>query len=307
MAPSHCLATCGVFFLPEIDSSPAKQYTSDCCRQILAADIPNWQNMLESFKNEQPPLLSNIGVLADLYYLPLRITKLLGWLGLSILSQVLMPDTYDGQDQLRFSLATSLVDRFADSIVAVSDEQASSLYVFLQACILKGQRELAKRVLMLYFASFAAKRGNVTRVGCDGLQALRYIRSLGPDEHRPYDWRPANPSMLLPVLLLFGSKLGMGSNWDLRALDRLYSGFFLPANYREFGQNVIEEGMNHTHQLGFGIWSIADFMKEFGRITIGGSTSDTRNFSKEGTALCTIASLLFPDRLPLSLECVILE
>jgi len=240
--------------------------------------------------------------MADLYYLPMRITRILGWLGLSIVAESLMPELNDGNDPLRFSLASALVNRYGDSLVAVSDEQASSLYVFLKACLLKNQTELAEQVTTRYFASFADKKGNVNRAGTDGVQAYRYILSLGPEQFRPQDWRPANPSHLLPVLLLFGQKLGLGAVWDLRALDHVFGAFFIPKNYRDFGRKVMDQGMNYTQQIGFGLWSLSDFSKDFERAIKESFTPDTLGFSKEGAALCTISSLLFPDRLPLLLE-----
>jgi hypothetical protein len=172
----------------------------------------------------------------------------------------------------------------------------------LHACVLSGQTELASQILTSYFASFAAKNGNVARVGVDGHQGLRYVLSLGPEEYRPTNWRPANPSQLLPVLLLFGTKLNLDSAWQLRELDRLHTGFFIPKNYRDFGQKVIEDGDNFTHQIGFGIWKVADFVNEFSRRASPLLTENTQDFPREGIALCILASLLFPDRLPLMLE-----
>ncbi|MGA3283986.1 MAG: hypothetical protein ABSD57_05975 [Verrucomicrobiota bacterium] len=218
---------------------------------------------------------------------------------------MVIPELNDGNDSSRFLLASELVNRYGDSLVAVSDEQASSLYVFLKACLLKNQTDLAEHVTTRFFASFADKRGNVNRAGTDGVQAYRYILSLGPQEFQPQDWRPANPSHLLPVLLLFGQKLGLGAVWDLRAIDRVFGAFFIPANYRDFGRKVIEQGMNYTQQIGFGLWSLSDFNKEFERAIKENFTPDIIGFSKEGAALCTISSLLFPDRLPLLLERVL--
>ena len=142
----------------------------------------------------------------------------------------------------------------------------------------------------------------MTRVGTDGAQALRYILSIGPEEHRPKDWRPANPSQLLAVLLLAGARLGIGSTWDLRTLDRRSSSFFIPADYRDFGRKVIENGMNYTHNVGFGVWTTADFATQFDSAIQQSFARDAAGFPKEGVVLCTAASLLFPDRLPLLLE-----
>ncbi|MGA3143069.1 MAG: hypothetical protein ABSF10_08495 [Verrucomicrobiota bacterium] len=302
LAPSQCLATCAVSLLPNIESEIVRSYTLAALREIMVLDMEVWSELLASVKSENHTLLNNIGVMADLYYLPMRITRILGWIGLSIVAESLFPELDDGNDSLRFSLASALVNRYGDSLVAVSDEQASSLYVFLKACLFKNQTELAEHVIIRYFASFADKKGNVNRAGTDGVQAYRYILSLGPEQFRPQDWRPANPSHLLPVLLLFGQKLGLGAVWDLRAIDRVFGAFFIPANYRDFGRKVIDRGINYTQQIGFGVWSLSDFNKEFERAIKESFTSDTLGFSKEGATLCTIASLLFPDRLPLLLE-----
>jgi hypothetical protein len=50
---------------------------------------------------------------------------------------------------------------------------------------------------------------------------------------------------------------------------------------------------------------LSDFNREFERAIKESFASDTLNFSKEGVVLCTISSLLFPDRLPLLLEVVL--
>jgi hypothetical protein len=303
LAPSQCLATCSVSLLPDIESDVIKNYTRAALREIMALDMEILSDLLTSVKSENYTLLSKVGIMADLYYLPMRISKILGWIGLSVVAESLIPELNDGNDSLRFLLASELVNRYGDSLVAVSDEQASSLYVFLKACLLKNQTELAEQVTTHYFASFADKRGNVNRAGTDGVQAYRYILSLGPEEFRPQDWRPANPSHLLPVLLLFGQRLGLSGVWDLRAIDRVFGAFFIPTNYRKFGRKVIDQGMNYTQQIGFGLWSLSDFNKEFERAINEGFSPDTLGFCNEGVALCTISSLLFPDRLPLLLEC----
>lgn len=302
LAPSQCLATCAMFFLPHIDSEAVRSYTRDVLREMMALDMRIWSELLTSVKANDRALLNTIDVTADLYYLPLRITKTLGWIGLSIVLEALLPELSDRNDSARLELVSQILERYGGAIVAVSDEQAAPLYVFLEACLLRERKELAEQVTNLYFASFASKKGNVARAGTDGAGALRYIRSLGPAEHRPHDWRPANPSHLLPVLLRFGAKLRLGALWDLRGLDWQSTAFFIPANYRDFGRQVIENGMNYTHRIGFGVWTVSDFNTEFDRAVKESLTPAALGFPKEGAALCTISSLLFPDRLPLLLE-----
>jgi hypothetical protein len=53
-----------------------------------------------------------------------------------------------------------------------------------------------------------------------------------------------------------------------------------------------------THESVF----VLDFKRELERGLQTGVNSNLSKLPKEGAALCTVASLLFPDRLPLLLE-----
>ena len=302
LASSHCLGTCAVSLLPQVDTKDVQAFVRGLLRTMLESDSAQWNELLHVIKTEKHALLGDISPAGELYYLPLRITKTLGWIGLSVILESLLPDLQPAIGTPHFELASEILERYRDSLVAVSDEQAAPLYVFIKACLLRNKRELAEQVANHYFASFAERRGNVTRIGTDGVGAFRYILSLGPEEFRPKDWRPANASLFLPVLLLSGAELGLGSVWDLRALDRKSSTFFIPSDYRQFGRAVIEQGMNYTHRIGFGIWTVADFKKEFDTAITTSFGPSGLNLPVEAVALCIIASLLFPDRIPLVLE-----
>lgn len=303
MAASQCLATCAVSLLPQIDSGPAKRFTRWALKEMMAMDTATWDELAAGIKSDSRRLIGNGGGVADLYYLPLRVTRLFGWVGLSVLTGSLLPELNDGRNPQRIALALSLAQSYTNSLVTVSDEQAAPLYVFLTACLVAKERNLAETVLNHYYASFVARKANVAAAGASGVQAFRYISSLGPPDFRPEEWHPANPSHLLPVLLSFAAKLNLGSDWDLQALDRVNSCYFIPVDYREFGREVIDEGTNHTHQIGFGVWSVRDFQDEFERtIKAEMGTSASAGMPIEGVALSTIASLLFPNRLPLLLE-----
>lgn len=301
LATSQCLATCAVSLLPHIDSEVVRSYVHEMLREIVELDTKTCCELLTRLRTEKYALLSNFSPAGELYYLPLRITKTLGWFGLSPILGTLL-SRMPSNDKTYFDLVASVMEQYGDSFVTVSDEQAASLYVFLQACILGKRKELAEQATNLYFASFADRRGNVSRVGTDGAGALRYMLSLGPEEYRPKDWRPANPSLLLPVLLASGAKLSIGKTWDLRALDRRSSVFFVPTDHLHFGRPVIEDGINYTHRIGFGVWTVSEFKNEFDSAIAKSFGPELAKFPDEGVALCTIASLLFPDRVPYLLE-----
>ena len=302
LVPSQCLLTCAISMLRYTDSPPVKQYLAATLAGARLHNLETWRELTDAIESDYLALCDRVNVLPELYYLPLRITKILGWIGFEILTAEFLSDHRDGDDGVRFDLASQILKNYEPSFVAVSEEQAPFLYVFLKACELKKEDELAEQVVNYYFASFAAKAGNIARAETDGATAYLYMRSLGPPEHRPQHWRPANPSSLLAVLLLFGAKLKLQSSWDLRALDHRSSGFFIPSSYLDFDREVIEHGMNFTSRIGHGVWTVRDFETEFERAMQVSFPSATSELSKECVVLCTAASLLFPDRLPFLLE-----
>jgi len=117
----------------------------------MALDLIIWKQLLISIDADAFALCNTIDPMAELYYSPLRITKTLGWIGLGIVFEYLLPDLADGNDAVRFELASRMLDRYESSFVAASDAQAPFLYVFLKACLLKDKKELAERVAHLYF------------------------------------------------------------------------------------------------------------------------------------------------------------
>ena len=147
LAPSQCFATCAISLLPEIECDAVKNNTLAALREIMVLDLEAWSILAGLLKSEKYTLLSNVGIMADLYYLPMRLTRILGWLCWPIIAESLIPELDDGNDSLRFSLASTLIDRYGSSFVTVSDEQAPSLYVFLKACLLRNQVKLAKKVM----------------------------------------------------------------------------------------------------------------------------------------------------------------
>jgi hypothetical protein len=287
-----------LFFLPRIDSELVRAYLRKSF-EVLQKQMNETFNVMEtSLTLDRGALLNRNNPLPDLYYLPLRITKILGWAGLSALLSKIF-DPIGKAEPERFTFVSALLNMYPCAFAAVSDEQAPPLYIFLKTCQIFGKTEIAEAVLNRYFFSFAERKGKLARTESDGIRALKFICSLGPPEFRDAEWRPANPSIFLPVLLWFGRRFNLDSLWDLKSLDRLHTSFFIPEDYRNFGDKVID-GVNYNNQIGFGIWRLADFEREFNAAVV--NHSHTFQLNDEGLILALIASLLFPDRLPLLLE-----
>jgi hypothetical protein len=297
MAPWLCMATCIVSLLPYTNETEVAAHLPELCLGLLDRDGP-LQRSIDAFsKKDENYLLSQYAVAGDLYYLPLRITQIFGWLGLDILGRRLLGDQTTSAQPIREQVK-ELLGRYVQGLSAVSDAQGPPLYTFLLACRLCGWDDLAKEVLTSVYASFSARNGNVTRCNVPVEQAVRYVLSLTNTPLTPKDWRPANPSHLLPVLLVFGSRFGLATDWNLRSLDHVSMNFFIPKDPRDYSMQVIEDGMNYVHQIGAGIWKVGAYVKEYDQELSSAKESALFVISPATRFQCLLSAFLFPDRIP---------
>jgi Caspase domain len=98
MAPWLCMGTCIASLLPYADQPDVEAYLPELCLSLLDRDRP-LQTYIDDFtRKDEHYLLSQYAVAGDLYYLPLRITQILGWIGLDILGlSSSLPCSYKGR------------------------------------------------------------------------------------------------------------------------------------------------------------------------------------------------------------------
>ena len=297
MSPWISMATCIVSLLPYTDEPDVAAHLPELCLGLLDQN-ESLQYSIDAFsQKDEHYLLSQYAVAGDLYYLPLRLTQILGWLGLDVLGRRLLSDQSTPTQSI-LEQAKKLVDRYGRGLSAVSDAQGAPLYTVLLACRLSGWDELANEVLTSVYASFNERRGNVTRSNVPVEQAVRYVLSLTNTALTPKDWRPANPSHLLPVLLIWGSRFGLAANWNLRSLDHVSMNFFIPKDPRDFSSQVIEHGMNYVHQIGAGTWRISSYIKEYDEELSLAKAGSAFTLSPATRFQCLLSAFLFPDRIP---------
>ena len=304
LAKSQCIASSAVFLLPSIAHESTRKYAAQSFKEILTTDAEVWQRLSSSLLNDRFAICDRHYPNAELYLLPIRITKILGWLGWSTIAEHLVASVKGGDDATRFSLAFKIVETYESSLVAVSDAQAPYLYIFLKACLLRGQLDLASKVVHLYYSSLSERRGNITDAMPDARRVFSYLKSIGFSGMDNKRWRPANPLSLLTVLLLAGKTLEITSGWSLRSLDRKHAGFYIPNDYLIFGSKIMGDGTNYIRKVGFDFWNASEFASQFDDIVKRELPSVTKHLSNEGIVLISLAALLFPDRLPLCLESI---
>jgi hypothetical protein len=257
--------------------------------------------LLKALEDDRFALLSDGNGVADFYFLPLRLSRILGWLAVGIEVDRLVGRSDPAVDREVEKIAKLVLDNYAPSLVAQSDTQAPFLFAFLEAAHRRGWIELAEQVIGCYFSSFIERKGVIARPGLSGEEAFSFIVGLsrGP-EYVDHRFR-ANPTQFASILLIGGTQLQLDDEWDpeLSQLDHQAGYVFVPSTYADFAATSIEQGNNFGFQIGQDVWTLSDFRTFLQSKIVVALRSATRDLSPLGSSLALVASCLQPDRLPL--------
>jgi hypothetical protein len=299
LAPSDALACCAVALLPLAEKAEPVELVRQLLSEKRDLDAVLRGRLIESISSDRFALLNEAVALADFFLLPIRISRVLGWLAAGVLADDLL-GTLDQALQSYVELARRIIETYRGSLVAMSDSQAPHVYLFAKACDALGEENLASEVLSAYFESLEEVRGFVARGDAEPSEALRYLVGRMAGQPGSNHQVVANPVQFLPALLLPGEQLGLDADWNGRliAFDGKFMDVFVPADHREFGMPRIPTGTNHHPRLGQSIWRLQELTKWFESTVEPAISADKYMHSPEPKTLCVLASYLFSDRLP---------
>lgn len=254
---------------------------------LLAVHEP----LINSLKANKYCLLpSEGGGFVELYQLPLRISKILGWAGATYLCA---PESLQEKAGLQFSeLLKLILENYSGSVVALSDAQASHWEVSLAVAKALNLNDEAEQVIGLLFNSVVSCKGKLSRYDMPPEKALSYLLSREYENFKNNYDLVERPIETLAVLLRAAKifKLEDVLDEDLWQLDGLNFSCYQPATYVNYSLMVMEGGSNEGWQIGFDVFRIEDFIKSW---TISWQTGEKLVYQ-----LSIIGSLLLEDRVP---------
>jgi hypothetical protein len=221
-------------------------------------------------------LLNRPAGFSELYYLPLRIALLLGWIGYAVLHG----ETRKIEDWR--DLARSILQEYGNSLIAVDDRQSSGIFLFLLAAKRMGWTEEVEEVLGRLFNDILRSYGRICQAGADTKQRLRYLMGRYQPQVELKD-ATQSPSELLAVVMIFGAIAALDYVWDplLIELDHASINLFLVEDPREFADEKIAGGENATlavgqefHKLNDLRRLVADLVAESPRATVNDAVLD---------------------------------
>lgn len=240
------------------------------------------------------------GGLSDLFLLPIKFSKILGWGAMgTILQKDLHVKKDDNFDRAFTSLVRNIIKEYPGSLSVVSDEQAPYLALFFKAAHILSLADEAESIFSLGLHSLIEARGQITHAYADGRDGAKYIlaKSTGSD------FDPASLAKPPEVTILYfvASKIfGFEDILDpcLQSLDHHTFNMFIPRYHSMFYLSNIEEGKNHSFQIGGNVFVTDDFTKVWNDIVLNEIAPDATLQQPQVCIVSICASLIKPNRTP---------
>lgn len=252
----------------------------DVSREILKA-IAEVGSELERQKYS---LLGKTGT-GELFYLPLRISKLLGWTGFALAVLELDPPDYV------INLLDAVIDTYPLSCAAVCDAQAPFVACAVRGLSTGDARDRIETIVGLMFSDACEHRGIIASAGIPADQVIDYLLRKRSREFDGWHWL-ANPTSLIFTLMLCAEELDLSDEFDigLSDLDYCTLNAFIPEAYSDFHLQKIEHGDNLTFRIGSEIWRVSDLVEKWNRVPLPLCSSRAERIA------AAAASLVFPNR-----------
>lgn len=281
-------AVCAVALLPFSDEPKVAKFLAGACLDVAALVERAVNQAVAAIDAYRFALVT--GGMADLYYLPLRLSKLLGWAGFAVHMRLAIGDETEPARTCLAELYSRIFDTYSLSLVAISDAQAPHILSVLTASSRVGLSDEAERLIGHLFSSCVQCAGRVARSDLDPSKVFSYLVARGNRLELPSNELVAQPTELVLTLLRSSQLFDLTDEFDtaLSQLDHLALNAYLPDDYRDFGAEQIACGTNAVFQIGHDIWNIAE---------IDAAWPNHPSPRDPGTAMTALlASLLFPDR-----------
>lgn len=291
-------ACCAAIMLKLIEKdASADRITRDLIvRTIESVDKANI-TLLNQLKDDKYVLLSESTGLSDLYFLPLRLLRVLGWIGGAVHAANFMKMPELLSKDIAKEIVQFIIREYSQSIVAISDEQTPYYVALATACDIMDCKKDVEIISGLLFYSFVESKGRVAASQLTGADALEFLEAKISGDLSAVGDKLARPTTLLSALILVCGSMDMSDVVDpsMKKFDHADINIFVPSTYADFDEEIIEAGMNYSYRIGQSVWNVNDLVKEWNIIRKQIELDSALNCSSVRSA-ALFSSLLRPNR-----------
>ncbi|MCW6536882.1 caspase family protein [Sphingomonas lycopersici] len=283
-------SACAVALLPRSGQPAVDQWLAKSCSGLAGMVEAAVGDVVAAIAGYEFALIN--GGLGELYRLPLRLSKLLGWAAFAVHARRIAGEDGSSAAKRLDDLYSRIFATYSLSLVSMSDCQAPDVLIALTASSHAGHMDHGERLLSHMFSSAVLCDGWVARSDLDPSKQLSYLIARTGSGTEPNLELVAQPTELVLALLRASRLFDLSEHFDqsLAQLDHLALNAYLPETYLTFGEEHIASGVNSVFQIGHDVWSVAELEAAWPDFPVP---------SGAGQAMTAIlSSLLFPDRVP---------
>ena len=273
-------------------------------RRSVIEDMIEWHSeanyrallkLNEALDSDRNALLD--GGFSDLYELPIRLSDIFGYCALLLLGEC---TALPMRSSLVFNVAEKVLRRYGNSIVALTDDQATGFLLFLEICRKNEWSAFAEEIVGRLYNDL---HRNFGRCADYSLVAEKRFAVLKERYEYPYSLTRgiySSPSDLSTVILSFCALLNLDEAIDgtLIELDHTPINYFVPESAKGFGLCGELIGANYTLALGHDFWRCVDLRRILRSDMLPKLQASASRFSREDQFCALAGSLALRDRQP---------
>lgn len=279
--------------LPHVENPAAHAVAERLTGEVAKALLDANARLISSLSADRFALLSSRnGGLADLYFLPLRVSQVLGWAAAGPNVAQTEEQRAQALDQLKVLLSL-ILEHYERSLVALNDSQASAWCICLAQASEVGLMDEGERLAGLLFYSLTASGGRVARGDLPAEDALAYLLAKMAGDYSKVAELIERPMETITVLLKAARLFDLEEVFDeaLWRLDGVSFSAYMPADLAHFNDEIMRGGENVVWTIGHDVFRTTDFLATWPSRMPAPATAITK-------ALSVLAALTLPDRQP---------
>lgn len=249
--------------------------------------------LIADLTTERFALLSATGGgLPDLYYLPLRVSKVLGWAAVAPLLCQSDADKLQAESQFA-AILRLLLEHYPSAVVALNDAQAPFWCVALARAAKAGLMDEGEQLAGMIFHSLTLCEGRLARWDLAPESVFEYTLARARNDFSEAPDFIERPIETLTVLLRASSLYGLGQVFDegLWRLDGVSFSAFIPPDFSHYNALMMTSGESRVWKVGHEVFRVEEFAATW-------PSSVPRPRSTVVAALSVISSLILPNRQP---------
>ncbi len=292
---------CAFLFAAQTIADPAvRKEVANYLTVQIDRGLSNTIDEMESALSEEFGLLAKGGVYSEFFALPIRISKVAAW----SLTSLLLAEGDDGKLARRITKVSTILEQlkleYASSFVIMSEEQAPFILGISELAEEFGVSEGSEEYIATLYADYFSTGRRVAKVGLPHEKVMSFLRWRCGDNSLDAAAYVAKPTELVFVFLYHFLARGHLEviRYDFEDLDHAIVSTFVPARYKPFSAEVIEDGTNIQFHVGFDVFTATEFKNFVRDHMLPAVTNAVSGLDKNDFQTALLASLIYPDRIP---------